>query len=99
MVNVLLSSTAATGAERGRAPAQRQGQPARAAQARPMQQSPAYPNWRRQGGNAAPGPPANPNKGGAVQRGSRMTPEERKALRQQIDDAGRDVYRNRAGWR
>jgi len=28
-------------------------------------------------------------------RGSRMSPDERRALRQQIDEAGRDIYRRR----
>ena len=42
--------------------------------------------------NAAP-PQGQPTEGGRGGRPGRLSPEERRALRQQINDAGRNVYR------
>lgn len=54
---------------------------------------------QRSGNNGDQRQGANRNerddRGGAQRRNDRMSPDERRALRQQIDEAGRDIYRRR----
>ncbi len=73
-----------------RAQRQQQLQGERGAQREPMQRAPE----RELAAPRSPGfRPPEPGDGNPMGRPGRLTPDERRALRQQINQAGRDVYR------
>ena len=41
------------------------------------------------------GPPGSPSERDSAQRRGRMSPDERRELRRQIDEAGQDIYRSK----